>query len=53
VYAVGSEPDPRFTFADERTFLARIRTSWAAWSELSLSKRRIQWPFDQLRSHQP
>ena len=26
VYAVGSEPDPRFTFANERTFLAWIRT---------------------------
>ena len=27
VYAVGTEPDPRFTFANERTFLAWIRTS--------------------------
>ena len=27
VYGVGSEPDPRFTFANERTFLAWIRTS--------------------------
>jgi putative membrane protein len=26
VYGVGSEPDPRFTFANERTFLAWIRT---------------------------
>lgn len=26
VYAVGDEPDPRFTFANERTFLAWIRT---------------------------
>ena len=26
VYAAGSEPDPRFTFANERTFLAWIRT---------------------------
>lgn len=26
VYAVGNEPDPRFTFANERTFLAWIRT---------------------------
>lgn len=26
VYAVGEEPDPRFTFANERTFLAWIRT---------------------------
>ncbi len=26
VYAVGSEPDPRFSFANERTFLAWIRT---------------------------
>lgn len=26
VYAVGTEPDPRFTFANERTFLAWIRT---------------------------
>ncbi len=27
VYREGSEPDPRFTFANERTFLAWIRTS--------------------------
>jgi hypothetical protein len=27
VYREGTEPDPRFTFANERTFLARIRTS--------------------------
>jgi putative membrane protein len=26
VYSVGTEPDPRFTFANERTFLAWIRT---------------------------
>jgi putative membrane protein len=26
VYGVGAEPDPRFTFANERTFLAWIRT---------------------------
>jgi putative membrane protein len=26
VYGVGDEPDPRFTFANERTFLAWIRT---------------------------
>jgi putative membrane protein len=26
VYAAGSEPDPRFSFANERTFLAWIRT---------------------------
>ena len=29
VYTVGSEPDPRFTFANERTLLAWIRTSLA------------------------
>ena len=29
VYSVGEEPDPRFTFANERTFLAWIRTSLA------------------------
>lgn len=29
VYAVGTEPDPRFTLANERTFLAWIRTSLA------------------------
>lgn len=29
VYAQGSEPDPRFSFANERTFLAWIRTSLA------------------------
>lgn len=27
VYGRGSEPDPRFSFANERTFLAWIRTS--------------------------
>ena len=26
VYGAGSDPDPRFTFANERTFLAWIRT---------------------------
>lgn len=26
IYGVGTEPDPRFTFANERTFLAWIRT---------------------------
>ena len=26
VYGVGAEPDPRFSFANERTFLAWIRT---------------------------
>ena len=29
VYGVGEEPDPRFTFANERTFLAWIRTALA------------------------
>ncbi len=29
VYAGGSEPDPRFSLANERTFLAWIRTSLA------------------------
>lgn len=29
VYAVGEEPDPRFTLANERTLLAWIRTSLA------------------------
>jgi putative membrane protein len=29
VYGVGEEPDPRFTLANERTFLAWIRTSLA------------------------
>lgn len=29
VYGVGTEPDPRFTLANERTFLAGIRTSLA------------------------
>ncbi len=27
VYGTGSDPDPRFTFANERTFLAWVRTS--------------------------
>lgn len=26
VYGVGTEPDPRFTFANERTYLAWVRT---------------------------
>lgn len=29
VYREGDEPDPRFTFANERTFLAWLRTSLA------------------------
>lgn len=29
VYRVGSEPDPRFSLANERTFLAWVRTSLA------------------------
>ncbi|OZC59459.1 hypothetical protein CH306_02365 [Rhodococcus sp. 15-725-2-2b] len=29
VYSVGSEPDPRFSLANERTYLAWIRTSLA------------------------
>lgn len=29
LYGVGEEPDPRFSFANERTFLAWIRTSLA------------------------
>lgn len=29
VYAVGTEPDPRFSLANERTFLAWVRTSLA------------------------
>jgi putative membrane protein len=29
VYAQGNEPDPRFTLANERTFLAWIRTALA------------------------
>lgn len=29
VYGVGTEPDPRFTLANERTFLAWLRTSLA------------------------
>ena len=29
LYGVGSEPDPRFTLANERTFLAWVRTSLA------------------------
>jgi len=29
VYGVGDEPDPRFSFANERTFLAWMRTSLA------------------------
>ncbi len=29
VYAQGTEPDPRFTLANERTFLAWIRTALA------------------------
>nr|WP_296780049.1 DUF202 domain-containing protein [Rhodococcus sp. (in: high G+C Gram-positive bacteria)] len=29
LYSVGTEPDPRFSFANERTFLAWIRTALA------------------------
>ncbi|WP_402462391.1 YidH family protein [Isoptericola aurantiacus] len=29
VYSVGSEPDPRFSLANERTYLAWVRTSLA------------------------
>lgn len=29
IYAVGDEPDPRFSMANERTFLAWIRTALA------------------------
>ncbi len=29
MYSVGDEPDPRFTLANERTFLAWLRTSLA------------------------
>lgn len=29
LYGTGTEPDPRFTFANERTFLAWIRTALA------------------------
>lgn len=29
VYGVGAEPDPRFSLANERTFLAWVRTSLA------------------------
>ncbi|NLT31088.1 MAG: DUF202 domain-containing protein, partial [Propionibacterium sp.] len=29
VYSTGTEPDPRFTLANERTYLAWIRTSLA------------------------
>jgi putative membrane protein len=29
VYGIGTEPDPRFTLANERTFLAWIRTALA------------------------
>lgn len=29
VYATGDEPDPRFSFANERTFLAWVRTALA------------------------
>lgn len=29
VYSVGDDPDPRFSFANERTFLAWIRTALA------------------------
>lgn len=29
VYGAGSEPDPRFSLANERTFLAGVRTSLA------------------------
>lgn len=47
VYGVGTEPDPRFTLANERTFLAWIRSAIAliaigvAISELGIGKNEI------------
>lgn len=50
VYAVGEETDPRFTFANERTFLAWIRTAlalaaagvaFAAFADVSTSAREV------------
>lgn len=51
LYEIGEEPDPRFSFANERTFLAWIRTALAllaaavavdAFGE-ALNQFRVSW----------
>lgn len=45
VYAVGGEPDPRFTLANERTFLAWIRTSLALLAgAAAVTSFDLPWP---------
>lgn len=45
VYAVGAEPDPRFTLANERTFLAWIRTSLALLAgAAAVTSFDLPWP---------
>jgi putative membrane protein len=50
VYGVGEEPDPRFTFANERTFLAWIRTGLALLATgVALEGLRVPAPVDARR----
>jgi len=45
VYDVGGEPDPRFTLANERTFLAWIRTSLALLAgAAAVTSFDLPWP---------
>jgi putative membrane protein len=45
VYGVGAEPDPRFTLANERTFLAWIRTSLALLAgAAAVTSFDLPWP---------
>ena len=45
VYGVGREPDPRFTLANERTFLAWIRTSLALLAGgAAVTSFELPWP---------
>lgn len=50
IYRHGSEPDPRFSLANERTFLAWIRTSLALFAA-GVALEALNLPIDvQLRS---
>lgn len=45
VYGVGSEPDPRFSLANERTYLAWVRTSLALFAA-GVAIEALQVPVD-------
>jgi putative membrane protein len=45
VYGVGQEPDPRFSLANERTFLAWVRTS-LAFSAAGVALEALSLPVD-------